>query len=112
MTEQNDIALFGALVLSLHAAGMQQLGKVINPITGKVEKDLEQAKSTIDMMEMLKRRTESNLSEDEKTLLSRLLYELQMNYVDEAKQSENSGTEEPAESKTNNGDNDESDSDE
>lgn len=82
--EQKDQALFSALVFSLHAAGMQQLGKIASPITGKVERDLEQAQGTIDMMEMLKRKTQNHLSETESKLLNRLLAELQMNYVDEA----------------------------
>jgi hypothetical protein len=88
----SDKALFTALVFSLHAAGMQQLGKVVNPMTGKVERDLEQAKGTVDMMEMLKRKTEGNLEEEEQKLLSHFLYELQMNYIDEVKSGEKTGT--------------------
>lgn len=96
MTDQNanDQALFMALVFSLHAAGMQQLGKMINPLSGEVERNLEQAQGTINMMEMLERRTAGNLSDEEKKLLERLLYELRMNYVDEAKApAEKPGTE-------------------
>ena len=85
MTPPNDDAraqaLFSALVFSLHAAGMQQLGKIMNPMSGKVERDLEQAQATIEMMEMLKRKTAGNLDDYEGKLLSRLLAELQMNYV-------------------------------
>lgn len=97
----NDQSLFVALIFSLHAAGMQQLGKVMNPLSGEVERNLEQAKSTIEMLEMLERRTAGNLSEDEKKLLERLLYELRMNYVDEANRPEEKpGTEKPPEGKT------------
>ena len=42
----NDQALFMALVFSLHAAGMQQLGKVMNPMSGEIERNLEQAQGT------------------------------------------------------------------
>ena len=54
-------------------------------MTGKVERDLTQAQYTIDMLDMLKRRTEGNREESESKLLNRILAELQMNYVDEVK---------------------------
>ncbi len=94
MAEQQhtDQALFSALLFSLHAAGMQQLGKIMNPLTGQVERDLEQAQATIEMMEMIKRKTAGNLAENESKLLARLLYELQMNYVDEAGKDQKTGT--------------------
>ncbi len=96
MTPPNDDAraqaLFAALVFSLHAAGMQQLGKIMNPMSGKVERDLEQAQATIEMMEMLKHKTAGNLDDYEGKLLSRLLAELQMNYVDEVNREQKSGT--------------------
>jgi hypothetical protein len=94
MTDQqhSDQALFTALLFSLHAAGMQQLGKIMNPLSGKIERDLEQAQATIEMLEMFKRKTTGNLTENETKLLTRLLYELQMNYVDEAGKDQKSGT--------------------
>jgi hypothetical protein len=95
MAEQQhtDQALFSALLFSLHAAGMQQLGKIMNPMSGQVERDLEQAQATIEMLEMIKRKTTGNLSEAENKLLGRLLYEMQMNYVDEVGKDRNPGTE-------------------
>lgn len=83
--DDKDQALFSALLYSLHASGMQQMGKVANPMTGKVERDLTQAQYTIDMLDMLKRRTEGNRKEPESKLMTRMLAELQMNYVDEVK---------------------------
>jgi hypothetical protein len=65
-------------------AAMQQMGKLVNPVTNEVEKDLSQAKASIDMIEMLKRRTEGNLSTSETEFLDKVLFELHMNYVDEA----------------------------
>ncbi len=97
--ENRDQALFAALVFSLHAAGMQQLGKIMNPMSGKIERDLEQAQATIEMMEMLKQKTAGNLDEFESKLMARLLAELQMNYVDEAKQEQKTGTTAPPEGK-------------
>lgn len=97
--ENRTQALFAALMFSLHAAGMQQLGKIMNPMTGKIERDLEQAQATIEMMEMLKQKTVGNLDEFESKLIARLLAELQMNYVDEANRDQKAGTSESPDSK-------------
>ena len=83
-THETHHMLFMQLVYMLHAAAMHQLGKVKNPLTGKVERDLQTAQSTIDMLEMLSERTKGNLSMEEQKLLSAVLMELRLNYVDEA----------------------------
>ena len=74
---------FLSLVFSLSAAAMQQMGKIANPLTKKIEKNLDQAKVSIDMIEMLQKKTKGNLTEDENKLLSSTLSDLQLNYVDE-----------------------------
>ena len=75
--------LFMGLVLSLEASAMQSLGKMINPLTGKIEKDLRQAQMTIDMLDMIEKKTSGNLSQDEENFTKRILYQLRMNYLDE-----------------------------
>ena len=84
MTDTQDIAFY-QLVLSLQAAIMQQLGKVASPLTGAVERDLDVAKQTLDLLEMLQSKTAGNLTPDEKKLLEHVLYELRLNYLDEVK---------------------------
>ncbi|MCI0697460.1 DUF1844 domain-containing protein [candidate division KSB1 bacterium] len=81
--EQKQQALFMQLVLMFHQAAWQQLGKIPNPITSKVERDLEQARMSIDLLDMLKARTQGNLSEDESRVLEQVLRELKLNFVDE-----------------------------
>jgi hypothetical protein len=71
------------LLLSLQTGAMVQLGKIASPLSGKLERDLGQARATIDLLESLRNKTEGHLSPDEKALLDRALYELRMNYVDE-----------------------------
>ena len=78
-------SLFVQLVLSFHAAAWQQMGKVVSIITGKMERDLNMAKHSIDMLGMLEEKTRGNLTEDEQKYLSHALYELRMNYLDELK---------------------------
>lgn len=75
---------FIQLALSLQAGAMVQMGKIASPMTGKIERDLAQARATIDLLEMLHRKTKGNLSGDEQALLDRILYELRLNYIDEA----------------------------
>lgn len=84
MSSEQEIDIqFYQLVLSLQAAAMQQMGKLANPMTGKVERDLAMAKNTVDMLEMIERKTRGNLNQDEKRMVDHLLYELRMNFVDE-----------------------------
>ena len=76
---------FVQLVITFQAAAMQQMGKLQNPITQKVERNLDQARSSIDMLEMLRDKTKNNLAENEKKFLEHTLYELRINYLDEVK---------------------------
>ena len=86
MTSNSDInAHFFQLEMSLQIAAMQYLGKIVSPLTGKVERNLEQAKGSIDMLSMLAEKTKNNLSSDEEKFLSNILFELRLNYLDELK---------------------------
>ena len=86
--EQLQTALFMNLVLTFQAAAMQQLGLVENPMTKKVEKDLEQARMSIDMLDMLEKKTTGNLTSDESGFISRVQDDLKMSYVKEMKKGE------------------------
>jgi hypothetical protein len=92
-TEETLDAYFFQLVVSLQAGAMAQMGKVASPLTGKVERDLDMAKSSIDMLGMIKAKTEGNLSEEEQKLLDHVLYELRLNYVEELKKGDSPPTE-------------------
>lgn len=76
-------ALFVNLILIFKNAAMQQMGKIINPLTGKVETNLDQARFSIDMIDMLKEKTRGNLATDIEKLVDSTLLELRMNYVEE-----------------------------
>src|SRR5512135_3040261 len=87
-----DETLFLQLVAMFQYAAMQQMGKFANPVTGKVERDLAQARMSIDMIEMLQNRTQSGRSAREGEFLDKVLFELRMNYVDESKRPEPPGS--------------------
>ena len=81
---QNEL-LFLQLVMMFQGMALQNLGKVMNPVTNQIERDLEQAKNMIDILGMLDEKTKGNLNDNEQTLLEHALFELRMNYVDEIK---------------------------
>ncbi|MGD1048728.1 MAG: DUF1844 domain-containing protein [Candidatus Krumholzibacteriaceae bacterium] len=85
--ERNSF-LFRHLIAMFEALALQQLGKLVNPITGNVERDLRQARITIDMLAMIREKTAGNCEQDEKRLLDAVVTELQMNYIDETKRAD------------------------
>ncbi len=87
-SEKKMDASFFQLTVSLQMAAMQQMGKIASPVSGKIEKNLEQARVSIDMLAMIAEKTDGNLTPDEKDLIDRVLFELRMNFVDETKKSE------------------------
>ncbi|HCJ66410.1 MAG TPA: DUF1844 domain-containing protein [Elusimicrobia bacterium] len=95
MDEESN-SYFTGLIFSLSTLVLQQLGKIANPLSSKIERNLEQAKTTIDMLLMLKEKTKGNLTEKEEKILNNILADLQLNYVDEVKK----GTAENAEKKS------------
>ncbi|MGB9774387.1 MAG: DUF1844 domain-containing protein [Bacteroidota bacterium] len=81
-------ALFIELVLIFQTAAMQHMGKVKNPLTDKIERNLEQARAAIDMLEMIEQKTKGNLTPEELRFLETTLRDLRLNYVDEVAKNE------------------------
>ena len=69
------------LASSLYLQGMISLGLYPSPVTGKTEVSIHQAKHTIDMLDLIQRKTEGNRTDDESADLERMLHEMQMAYV-------------------------------
>lgn len=88
--EEKNTALFGSLVLMFQSAAMQQMGKTKNTVSDKIERDLEQAQLSIDMLDMLSAKTKGNLTTEENRYLSTVLKELKLNYVDEQSKDQSS----------------------
>ncbi|MDD5557584.1 MAG: DUF1844 domain-containing protein [bacterium] len=76
-------ARFLSLVVSLYNAAWVALGKVASPVTGKVERDLEAARGSIDLLETLQAKTHGNLSAEEGKVLANCLSALRLNFVEE-----------------------------
>ena len=75
-------ALFLQLVMGLQQSGMIALGKLMNPMTRKVEVQLDGARDTIDLLAALEARTQGNLEPDEERVLRQALTDLRLNYVE------------------------------
>jgi hypothetical protein len=75
---------FSSFVLSLSSSALYHFGELPDPITHKKQRNLVMAKQTIDILGILKDKTTGNLTKQEEALLSNLLYDLRMRYVQES----------------------------
>ena len=78
---------FHNFILSLYTSVIFNLGELADPVSNKKTKDLKAAKQTIDILGMLKEKTEGNLDGSEKELLEGVLSESRMRYVKESEKS-------------------------
>ena len=97
--------LLRRLIITFQTAAMQQMGKLTDPFSGKVRHDLEQASISIDTLDVLKKKTQGNLSESDAVFLTHVISELKLNYVDEIgrKSMQSDESEEPKEESLENG---------
>ena len=74
---------FTGFIFSLSTTAMYHFGDFPDPVTKETKRNLPAAKQTIDILSILKTKTEGNLDEDEKQLLDGILFELRMRFVKE-----------------------------
>lgn len=74
---------FASFIFSLSTTAMYHFGDFPDPVTKEGRRNLPAAKQTIDILSILKTKTEGNLDEHEKEMLDGILYELRMRYVKE-----------------------------
>ena len=77
--------LFIHLVNTFVQSAWISLGKVKNPVSDKIERNVEQATYYIDLLDMLQTKMKGNLSEWEEQYIIHSLSELKLNYIDEKK---------------------------
>ncbi len=75
---------FTTFVFSVSSAAFMGLGLAPRPGAQKTEVDLELARQNIDLLEMIKDKTKNNLTADEDRLLSNILGEVRLKYVEVA----------------------------
>jgi hypothetical protein len=74
---------FASFIFSLSTTAMYHFGDFPDPVTKETQQNLAAAKQTIDLLSILKVKTEGNLTADEKQLLEGILYELRLRFVKE-----------------------------
>ena len=74
-------ASFELLVTMFASEAMTGLGQIPHPLTGKVERDLAQARYAIDMLDILAEKTNGNLTPEEDTGLKSLVHQLRMVFL-------------------------------
>ena len=84
MAEDNQHILFMQLVMQNQQMAMISLGKIKNPVSDTLDKNLEYAKISIDTFDMLIQKTKGNLSEYEEKLLAETVKQLKIIYVEES----------------------------
>ena len=84
MEENKNMQLFMGLCTSLVSQAWMQLGKIKNPMTDKLERNLQQASYAIDMLDMLSRKMGDNLNENERKFLTSVVGDLKLNYMEES----------------------------
>ncbi len=88
LSDEKLEAYFTAMISGYATQAMVSLGKIANPVSGELERDIEQAGAMIDILTMIEAKTEGNRSESESSTLRQLLSTLRLNYVEEANKPE------------------------
>lgn len=89
--EQQDQLLFMMLIQQHQQIAMMGMGKIKNPNTDKVEREMKSAKFAIDTLVMLQKFTKGNLPKELKNYLEQTLNNLRLNYAEEQDNEEGSG---------------------
>ncbi|MGH9867622.1 MAG: DUF1844 domain-containing protein [Candidatus Polarisedimenticolia bacterium] len=75
---------FSSFILSLTSTAFIHLGEMEDPVTHKVQVQLEAARQMIDIIDMLHEKTKGNLDPQEEEFISGILFELKMRYSQRA----------------------------
>jgi hypothetical protein len=85
VVRMKETSTFSTFILSLSTSALVALGELPDPITNEKSVDLNMARQTIEIIEILKEKTRGNLNEDEERLIENTLCDLKLKYVDVAK---------------------------
>lgn len=76
---------FSTFILSLNASSLIHLGEIHDPQLKEISVNLPAAKHTIEILEILKEKTVGNLDDNESKLLSDILYNLRLKFIQHSK---------------------------
>ena len=72
---------FAGFIVSLAHAAMVHMGEMPDPSTGETTRNVDQARYSIDLLDMISEKTRGNLTQEESLILSRVLSDLKMKFV-------------------------------
>ena len=81
LADARDPASFVSFIMSIASNAASALGMMEHPVTHQREVDIELGKHWIDVLGMLQKKTEGNLTPQERRMLEGLLADLRMQYV-------------------------------
>ncbi len=82
--EPAEISL-STFLMSLSTQALMCLGEIPNPVTGKPEADLGAVRELIDIIALLQEKTRGNLDAAEARLFEKILFDLRMRFVEQAR---------------------------
>jgi hypothetical protein len=78
---------FATFIVSLSHSALLHLGDAPHPETNAIEANVALARQTIDLLGLLEEKTKGNLTGDEERLLTQVLFDLRMRFVETQKKS-------------------------
>lgn len=75
---------FSSFVISLASTAFIHLGEIEDPVTARRGTDLDAARQMIDILDMLRSKTQGNLDPAEQELIEGVLFELKLKYSQKA----------------------------
>ena len=76
---------FSTFILSLSTSALVHLGELPDPFSNTKEVNLQLAKQTISIIEMLKEKTKGNLTKEEENLIDSVLYDVRLKFISSSK---------------------------
>jgi hypothetical protein len=76
---------FATFIVSLSHSALLHLGDAPHPETNAIEANVALARQTIDLLGLLEEKTKGNLTGDEERLLTQVLFDLRMRFVETQK---------------------------
>ena len=77
-----DENLFSYVVDTFRSSASISMGKMKNPVTNKINVNIEQAKYYLDLLIMLQKKTKNNLTDYEEQMLINTVSELKINFME------------------------------
>jgi len=82
-TPTKEEQLFLYLVTTFKSSARIAMGKIKNPMSDKIEQNMDQASFYIDLLDMIQTRTMGNLTQQEEELIITAVSDLKMSFLQE-----------------------------